>query len=199
MEGERWEWGDAVSRMHGYPPGSVVPTTQLVLSHKHPDDYAEVAHLIERMNEGYPFSSKHRIVDTAGEVHHVVVVGDCTHDWNNDVTGSAGFYVDITDWHDNEVRESVDEVVTELTKSRAAIEQAKGALMLVYGISAPRAFDILVWRSQETNVRLRTVAENFVSGLQRCAPGDELRLQVDHLLLTAHDLTGHPLEHSHNE
>ena len=34
--GERWEWSDEVARMHGYEPGDVEPTTQLLLSHKRP-------------------------------------------------------------------------------------------------------------------------------------------------------------------
>ncbi|ETW21797.1 hypothetical protein MGAST_23670 [Mycobacterium gastri 'Wayne'] len=32
--------------MHGYEPGSVVPTTKLLLSHKHPDDRAHVQDLL---------------------------------------------------------------------------------------------------------------------------------------------------------
>jgi hypothetical protein len=40
--GQRWEWSDEVARMHGYEPGAVVPTTKLLLSHKHPDDRAHV-------------------------------------------------------------------------------------------------------------------------------------------------------------
>jgi hypothetical protein len=35
---DRWEWSDEVAIMHGYRPGTVTPTTELVLSHKHPDD-----------------------------------------------------------------------------------------------------------------------------------------------------------------
>lgn len=34
----RWEWSPQVEKMHGYGPGSVTPTTEMVLSHKHPDD-----------------------------------------------------------------------------------------------------------------------------------------------------------------
>ncbi len=45
------------------------------------------------------------------------------------------------------------------------IEQAKGALMLVYGISSERAFGILTWRSQETNTKLHALAERFVEAL----------------------------------
>jgi PAS fold len=43
---ERWEWSEEVQRMHGYEPGTVVPTTELVLSHKHPDDAAQVKSIL---------------------------------------------------------------------------------------------------------------------------------------------------------
>jgi len=43
VEDQRWEWSDAVARMHGYEPGTVVPTTELLLEHKHPDDRDNVA------------------------------------------------------------------------------------------------------------------------------------------------------------
>ncbi len=62
---DRWEWSDAVAQMHGYAPGQVQPTTAMVMSHKHPDDAAAVAQLIEAMTgKGKPFSSRHRIIDT---------------------------------------------------------------------------------------------------------------------------------------
>ena len=35
--------------MHGYQPGAVHPTTELVLSHKHPDDKADPA--IQRLKK----------------------------------------------------------------------------------------------------------------------------------------------------
>ena len=35
---QRWEWSEPVQRMHGYQPGAVTPTTELMLSHKHPED-----------------------------------------------------------------------------------------------------------------------------------------------------------------
>ena len=42
FDSELWEWSPEVQRMHGYEPGSVSPTTELVLSHKHPDDYQAI-------------------------------------------------------------------------------------------------------------------------------------------------------------
>jgi PAS domain S-box-containing protein len=188
LAGQRWEWSDTVARMHGYQPGEIEPTTELLLSHKHPEDHGQVARVLDRMvTDAEPFSSKHRIIDTAGKIRQVVVVGDRLHDDTGQVIGTSGFYIDITDSHTSDVKDSVDEVVAELALSRAVIEQAKGALMLVYGISADRAFDILTWRSQDTNTRLRTIAESFVAGLADLDPDEAgLRRRVDHLLLTVH-------------
>ncbi|EHI43673.1 hypothetical protein OPAG_06962 [Rhodococcus opacus PD630] len=32
LDGQRWERSDAVARMHGYQPGEIAPTTELLLS-----------------------------------------------------------------------------------------------------------------------------------------------------------------------
>ncbi len=61
--------------------------------------------------------------------------------------------------------------------------------MLVYGIPADRAFDVLTWCSQQTNTRLRTIAEQLVTGFVECEPAADLRTRFDHLLLTAHQRT----------
>ena len=49
---DRWEWSDAVARMHGYQPGTVTPTTELILSHKHPEDKPAVAEIIDQVLRG---------------------------------------------------------------------------------------------------------------------------------------------------
>ena len=46
--------------------------------------------------------------------------------------------------------------------SRATIEQAKGALMLVYGLDAEAAFSLLSWQSQRSNIKLRDLAERLL-------------------------------------
>ncbi|MGV9869894.1 PAS and ANTAR domain-containing protein [Rhodococcus koreensis] len=189
LDGQRWEWSDTVAQMHGYTPGEVTPTTELLLSHKHPEDKPHVARMLDRLiTDAEPFSSKHRIIDTTGNIRQVVVVGDRMHDDTGAVIGTTGFYIDITDSHRSDVKDSVDETVAALEQSRAVIEQAKGALMLVYGITADRAFDILTWRSQKSNTRLRTIAERIVLGFTDLETDTDtgLRTRFDHLLLTAH-------------
>jgi hypothetical protein len=73
----RWEWSAQVYQMHGYVPGEIEPTTELLLSHKHPEDREHVAELITRaVEQGEPFSSRHRLLDTGGGEHQVMVVAD---------------------------------------------------------------------------------------------------------------------------
>lgn len=183
--GDRWEWSGAVARMHGYEPGTVTPTTKLLLAHKHPDDRAHVAQTLHAIRtSGGAFSSRHRIIDTTGVTRSVVVVGDRLLDDTGQVIGSSGFYIDVTDTLETSITEAVDEVVADITASRGSIEQAKGMLMLVYNIPADRAFDVLVWHSQQTNVKLRDVAEQLLArAAAEFTVPSTLRTRFDHLLL----------------
>ena len=176
---QRWEWSENIERMHGYEPGSVKPTTELILGHKHPEDRQQVAAVLERVMSGEPFSSRHRIVDTAGRTHWVIVIGDHMIDERGDVVGTSGFYVDYTET----MQSDISAAVSKAAEGRAQIEQAKGLLMAAYGISADRAFDILVWRSQETNIKVRELARRFVEEMTGALPSDT-RAKVDHILLT---------------
>jgi len=188
FDDERWEWSPQVAKMHGYSPGSVVPTTELVLSHKHPDDYRQIADTLALIRQTrQAFSSRHRIRDTHGAVHHVVVVGDQMRNGNGGVIGTHGFYVDITPAEQARQDHLTAEVV-KITQSRASIEQAKGMLMAIYGIDAQAAFDLLKWRSQETNVKLRPLAEQIAADFTGAAHDESLppRSVYDNLLLTAH-------------
>ena len=185
---ERWEWSEQVQQMHGYEPGSVTPTTALVLSHKHPDDYVQVAATLEEIRRTHrTFSTRHRIIDTREVVHSVVVIGDQLLDDDGNVIGTHGFYVDVTP-PDPVPEELVTAAVAEIAEHRATIEQAKGMLMLIYRIDAGAAFELLRWRSQETNVKLRTLAEQVLADFRELTYEETLpsRSTFDHLLLTAH-------------
>lgn len=187
---ERWEWSPQVQSMHGYEPGTVEPTTDLVLSHKHPDDYGQVAATLEEIKRtAGAFSTRHRIIDTHGETHHVVVVGDKIFNDAGDVIGTHGFYVDVTPAMAERQNKMVTAAVAEIAEARGLIEQAKGMLMLIYRINAESAFELLKWRSQETNTKLRLLAEQIVKDFLELTYEEELppRSTYDRLLLTAHD------------
>lgn len=184
---QRWEWSEQVQRMHGYDPGSVIPTTDLVLAHKHPDDRGQVAATIDQiLHTRQPFSTRHRIVDTRGRARCILVVGDQLCDDAGEVIGTHGFYVDVSAAAAQAQEDAVSAKLARISENRAAIEQAKGMLMLVYGITDDAAFNLLKWLSQEANVKLRALAEQIAEdfGASGVDPGS--RSRFDHLLLTAH-------------
>lgn len=152
--------------MHGYEPGTVTPTTALVLAHKHPDDRPTVAELIEQVRRyGVPFSSRHRIIDTGGAEHVVVVVGDLFYDRNGMPAGTSGFYVDITKQINSDVQQRLTEAMTAVTARRAVIDQALGMVMLRFQVDAGGAFQLLTKLSQDLNIKLRTIAECLVADI----------------------------------
>lgn len=95
------------------------------------------------------------------------------------VIGTEGFYVEVTE----SVQSDVTKAMSRVVESRALIEQAKGVLMVTYGVDADRAFDILRWRSQATQVKLKTVAAEFVNALMRQGLSSECTSAVDRLLV----------------
>jgi hypothetical protein len=177
---ERWEWSAEAAQIHGYEPGAVTPTTALIMSHKHPDDYITMAAHLEQVRRTHEsISTRHRIIDTAGQTHDVVVVGQDLIE-HGEVIGTHGFYIDVTPTdrsrRDAErARELVlGAAVAVIAESRSVTDQTKGMLMLIYGIDAVRAFELLRRRSQDTNVKVRQLAE---------------QLSADFLALTSeHDL-----------
>jgi hypothetical protein len=82
--------------------------------------------------------------------------------------------------------DGVDEAV--VAAARQVIEQAKGAVMLVYSVDADHAFEILRTASQDTNIKLRDIAAAVVEELPEIgAPRDmeALRESLDRVLFRA--------------
>ena len=186
--GERWEWSDELARMHGYEPGTVEPTTELLLSHKHPDDRRHVQDLLDRaLMSNSSFSGRHRFIDTGGKVHDAMVLADRIYDDTGAVVGTAGYYVDLTATFVETRQVALDEALPDLFEARAVIEQAKGILMAVYRVSPEQAFGVLRWRSQETNTKLRSLAKQLIAEVSNLpAPSADVQSAFDHLLLTVH-------------
>jgi hypothetical protein len=185
FDDHRWEWSEQVQRLHGYQPGTVTPTTDLVLSHKHPDDRDQVAAIIDDITHTRgALSSRHRIIDTGGMVHWVVVIGDQFFGDDGAVTGTHGFYVDVTP-AEGVRQDMVPARLREIVDSRALIEQAKGMLMFIYDVDDEVAFGVLKWLSQENNIKLRLLAEQICTDL-RAVAGDTIRGKAafDHVLTT---------------
>jgi hypothetical protein len=161
-------------------------------SRTHPDDRVLIEETLNDVaRTGRPFHTRHRVIDDRGRVREVLTGGDSLRDDVGTVIGTHGFYVDVTP-AECDHQQSVTEAVAEIAESRSSIEQAKGMLMLVYRIDAEAAFDLLKWRSQAGNVKLRAIAEQIVADFTSLTYRDVLpsRSRYDELLLTAHDRIG---------
>lgn len=156
---DSWTWDDDVYRIHGLEPGSVEPTTELVHQSKHPDDRHRVMQLLRRAaDDGQPFHIYYRLVGGDGRLRRVVVVGEGEHDDRGRVAQITGFYIDLSPDFDDETAVAVEAAA----ESRATIEQAKGALMLAYGLDADAAFAMLRWWSRNRRVKIRDLAAGIV-------------------------------------
>ncbi|WP_265522396.1 ANTAR domain-containing protein [Oerskovia flava] len=180
-----WWWSDEVYRIHGFEPREVVPTSELVLAHKHPDDREAAGAVLERtFAQGEPFALYHRVVDVRGRVREVVAVGEgrTSEDRSGGegatsrtvVESVSGYVIDLTPAHHVATQRDVDVALDGFRRTAGRIEQAKGILMAVYDVSEEEAFAMLRTRSNRDNVRVRDLAEGV---LGRMADGPVRRLR----------------------
>lgn len=97
LDDDRWTWSPQIERMLGYQQGTTAPSTLLLLSHVHLDDYQQVAATLRNVRRtGQPFTSHHRVVDTRDQVHEVVLIGAPFHDTRRAVVAMQGLYLDLS-------------------------------------------------------------------------------------------------------
>ncbi|MFD2795206.1 PAS and ANTAR domain-containing protein [Promicromonospora vindobonensis] len=160
----RWWWSDETFQIHGFEPGEVVPTTTLVLAHKHPDDRARVSQVLANaVVTGEPFSSVHRITDAQGRERTLTVVGEGRRDSRTkQVRELTGYFVDVTPAVKARAGAVANASIRASAATRAQIEQAKGIIAFVLGIDPEAAFERLRSTSNVTNVAVREVARRVV-------------------------------------
>ena len=183
-----WDWDEEVFRIHGLQPGSIAPTTDYMLRCKHPEDRDRVDAMLSRASAtGEPLSVSYRLIGADGLERKVVLVCEGVVREDDVVTSIEGYYIDLTDDFRQESEQHAREAVAASAESRATIEQAKGSLMVAYGLDADQAFAMLSWWSRNRNVKVRDLAERLVRTARTGASThDDLRRSFDILL---HDIT----------
>jgi hypothetical protein len=153
--------------LHGLAPGSAAPTTDALLRLQHPDDRERVlAALTGACTGGQPFALRTRLTLPDGAPREFLLVGEPCLDAGGAVSGVEGMCLDLTDCpppgtHLDEVvalRNEVEQLRAAMA-SRAAIEQAKGILMLLTSCRDKVAFDLLTHISSHTHRKVRDVAQ----------------------------------------
>ena len=186
VRNDTWHWDADVFAIHGYQPGEVEPTSELFLRHKHEADRDRVELTFKRaIATGEPFNIYYRI-RAKGSERRVVVVGEGVRDADGMVEQLVGYYLDLTPEFAAENAAAADAAVAASAAARETIEQAKGILMLGYGLDSDAAFAMLRWWSRNRNVKVRDLAERLIEVAQQghiSHPG--LRGMLDALI---HDL-----------
>ena len=159
VEGRRWTWSGGLHALHGVSDAQV-PTTELILSRMVEEDRPEMlARFRHHLEHEGPYSCVYRLRDPQGQVRRVMFVGQ-----SEGVAGTVkrltGIVVDVTE----PLMEHARLAVAASAEHRSAIEQAKGALMLRFGVDADVAFGLLRTYSNQHNLRLATLAERMVAG-----------------------------------
>lgn len=161
-----WNWSEGSFIIHGFEPGDVVPTTGLVLAHKHPADRDEFERIFRGVvTNGGTMVSHHRIIDGHGSTRRVIMVGEGMEDAGGRVCAIRGHFIDLTRIMDAETAAAADAAVAGAVEKRHFIEQAKGILMGRYRIDADAAFAMLAQASQHSQRKVRELAEEVVSSV----------------------------------
>ncbi len=176
---DRWEWSDDMFRLHGFEPGEVVPTTELLLRHKHPDDVASVRSVFcAALGEGRAFVCRHRLIDAHRHEHTVLAFGFPEHDPAGEVRTVWGTVADVTGHLARDTREATAVAVDGATATRGVIDQAKGCLMARYGLGADEAFTVLREVSNHTNRKVHDLAGTLLELLSAEPTGPDLAGRV---------------------
>lgn len=155
-------WSDDIYALHGYARGEIVPTIELLYSHKHPEDRDRCREVFEAacVSGGY-FCSYHRLIDSRLREHRVITAGEAVVE-SGVLQRADGFIIDLTSTLHWETERAAREAVEGAVGTRATIEQAKGILMGILRINSEAAFDLLSLHSQHTNIKVCSTAADLV-------------------------------------
>lgn len=158
----RLDWSDELYVLHGYSRGEIVPTLELLFSHKHPDDRERCQDIFAAVcaSGGY-FCSYHRLIDARLREHRVLTAGEALME-SGTLVAVDGFIIDLTSTLHWETERASREAVEGATVTRSTIEQAKGILMGALRIGSDAAFHLLATYSQHTNIKVASTATDLV-------------------------------------
>lgn len=169
---DRWWWSDGMYAVHGYAPGGVEPTLDLLLSRQHPMDRARTHEAFTRVCEdGRPFVFEHRIVTRPDGVRTMILSVTAHVGAGPRPLYVAGTLLDVSDarrLHHAAEQDSIAGLQAELVRvsqtvrTRELISQATGVLMERHKVTADEAADLLRRASQVAGRKLPDVASELL-------------------------------------
>jgi hypothetical protein len=153
------------------------PSTELLLQCQHQEDRARTLRAINgACTGGGPFAVETRVQRRDGTLRVVVLLGEPQPGPTGPVGAVEGLCVDVTAGRLGDDDDVVSALQTEVVQlrtamaSRAAIEQAKGILMLLTSCTEQVAFELLAHMSSHTHRKVRDVAMSLTESAAGHAP-----------------------------
>lgn len=158
----KMQWSDGLFNLHGYQRGEVVPTLELAMSHKHPDDKSRAMEILAQVfRDGGHFWIYHRIIDAQGHVRRVLTAGN-GQPGPSGAVALEGTAIDLTSTLRRETEQAARDAVEGANATRGVINQAQGILMGRLLLGSDAAFKLLVQCSSRTNVKVAVLASHLV-------------------------------------
>lgn len=166
-EDGRWWWSDTMHATYGADAGDDAPAghagVDRLLHRVVDEDHDRVRDALTAcMVDGTSFAVAHRVREPEGGKRRLTLTGarERTDDGRPRV---GGFVLDVEEAVARAAKRDAQLQLGTALASHALIDQAKGALMLVYGIEEQEAFDLLRWSSMRLNVKLALLAQRVVA------------------------------------
>lgn len=154
-----WCLSPEVYDLHGLPRDTSLTPHEIMVRGLAATDPEVLARCRDALWAGRGFAHRRRLAREGMDDQDVVVVLAGTYDDEGVLVAVDGVMIDA----EGPVQEFVSAEVTaqlrDVVAARATIEQAKGAVMTVYGLTDDAAFALLGWYSQITNTRVRVLAD----------------------------------------
>jgi len=180
-----WSWSDGMYELHGYEPGAMAATTDLLLKHKHPDDALRAFEALESATgNGFPFSCYHRIISASGQVRYVLSVGRGVFGPQGRVEEVTGYFVDMTGVREAQGPTEGETALVRVAETRSMVDQAKGIVMVALGCDDVAAFAMLRKYADERDMKVGELARRFVEEVAErpLSEGTDRRSAIDELL-----------------
>ncbi|WP_369140831.1 ANTAR domain-containing protein [Modestobacter versicolor] len=175
---DQWWWSPELYDLLGAVPGQGQPSLGALLAPVHPVDCPGLrAALSAAGTVGTPVTREYRVTGPGGADRTLLLVCEPETDGAGRVTALTGLVVEVgRDRVAPPADEQLHRLETEVEQlrsamaSRAAIEQAKGVLMLLVGCGEQVAFDLLAHISSHTHRKVRDVAAAIIDSARGQSP-----------------------------
>lgn len=168
---ESWRWSPELLEMAGVTD-PLESLEDFVARMPSPEEREELLGLIRFAIDSRTSFAGQFSIDTPRGTRVFALVADTVLDAEGEPSELRGYSTDVTD----DVRQATRAAVDAATRHRRAIEQVKGALMVVYRMDEVTAFALLRQQSNAHNVKLNVLAEHVSRAMASGPVGREVPL-----------------------